>query len=641
MFRCPDPGRCPLAQHRLCDEKFHEPTTKRDWHVCRNIDGSVNERAEQSRWGRLIQKFKQTSVGEGNKFRMLDTRPSWEAVRTTNPTARELVTETANLAKSTPFSSPLNHDAWEKELKTDPDRFGTLMTLDSIRNGANVCYDGPREAMKKPPDNYFSNPEEEKIAIEKYDKDIKLGRTAGWSTTPIYHNCRFSPIKITPKHTDGKITGWRKIMDASAPKGISVNDGIQKIFLRASLWEEALTKIRKAGRGCTLIKRDVESAFQLIAIRLQDRPLHGIHINGKYACETACSFGSRAFPAIWDRVAMRLRWIMEKYDLVACYYVDDFLIIVPKTQSTDEKITLINKICNDLGVPLATAKNEQGTSLVYTGTGIDTVNWKIWIPESRKHSISILLKELMEKKSVTAKEMQRIAGKLQFICRAMPAGKAFLHFIYTSIPHDAKPSTKIPLTTDITIDLRWWHTHLTTWDGVGLISEEEWTRSSEITLETDASSEIGWGIYCNGEWANGKWTPDQLARAKRQTRVSVPWMELYAIVKAATTWGERWRGKKITFLGDCKGLIDGLKKGAVRSDEMAALLRVLANHAVTHKYEWRARWIPGDTNTKADLLSRQENEKFLREYPTANRHALPPSPDPLTDPHYGVRRESC
>ena len=41
----------------------------------------------------------------------------------------------------------------------------------------------------------------------------------------------------------------------------------------------------------------------------------------------------------------------------------------------------------------------------------------------------------------------------------------------------------------------------------------------------------------------------------------------------ALTWGSEWKGKRIRFIGDCKGLCQCLRKGYAKAPAMAGLIR--------------------------------------------------------------------
>lgn len=640
-FVCMD-AECPLREFAACTARYHEPTPQCDWNVMRDERGAVNEPAERKRVDRLLQRCPTNVVGEGKNERQLDYRFSWEEEKA--DTGANEATGAREMGgarhKPTPIRSPLVHDAWESRLAEHKDRVKVALLLDTIRNGANVGYDGPRcpTAVTK---NHTTEPRMLAFLREETDSDIAKGRTLGWFHEPPFANTRFSPLNVVPKTKAGVEVGLRRIMDASAPRGRSLNDGIKKILAKCQTWTQVLAALKRAGKNAMLVKRDIKSAFRHIAIREVDLPLHGISVDGDLACEATVAFGVRTSPPIWDRIASGLTWILQhekdvKWEVV--YYVDDFLLVIPSGENATAAAKRFDAICLELGLTVAHEKDEgPTTSLVYTGTGIDTANMRVFVPPERKSELLTLANKAVEHatgKRVRTKEIASLVGKMLFACRAMPSAKPFCW----QLLHAANSESKWTTIGDAERrDLTWWIEWLPKWSGSSMLNLSEWERSPDIELETDASL-FGWGVVWRDQWACGEWTRNERTQSTRRKRESMPWMELYAITKAALIWGEQWRGRRITFIGDCRGLTQALNKNYLRQPAMAALLRVLSACAVRCEFEWRCRWIVGEANTRADALSRGRVQEMLAENPRWHRSPArakdPARGDPLTDPHY-------
>ena len=93
------------------------------------------------------------------------------------------------------------------------------------------------------------------------------------ASTPI-HTSRFGVI---PKgHQTGK---WRLIVDPSAPKGASMNDGIwpELCSLTYVSVDDVLRIVVRLGRGYRISKLDIKSAYCIVPVHPDDRPLLGMH----------------------------------------------------------------------------------------------------------------------------------------------------------------------------------------------------------------------------------------------------------------------------------------------------------------------------------------------------------------------------
>ena len=106
---------------------------------------------------------------------------------------------------------------------------------------------------------------------------------------------RFGVIPIP--HQPGK---WRLIVDLSYPKGASVNDGIDPDLcsLVYTLVDEAVNRVLQHGQGAQLAKLDIASAYRIIPVYPDDRPLLAMSWNQQLLVDTALPFGLRSAPKI-------------------------------------------------------------------------------------------------------------------------------------------------------------------------------------------------------------------------------------------------------------------------------------------------------------------------------------------------------
>ena len=91
----------------------------------------------------------------------------------------------------------------------------------------------------------------------------------------------------------------------SHPKRASVNDGIKSELCSLSYTsvDAAVRIITAMGPGVLLAKFDIESAYRLIPVHPDDRPLLGMIWREKLYVDTALPFGLRSAPKIFNAVA--------------------------------------------------------------------------------------------------------------------------------------------------------------------------------------------------------------------------------------------------------------------------------------------------------------------------------------------------
>ena len=111
----------------------------------------------------------------------------------------------------------------------------------------------------------------------------------------------------------------------------------------------------------------------------------------------------------------------------------------------------------------------------------------------------------MQVKKVTLKQLQSLIGSLNFACREVAPGRAFLRrLIGITIPlRSAHHITQV--NASIRGDLNMWLSFLKTHNGVSVFRDQLWVSAPDLELFTDAAGSIGMGIYFNGKWAQAKW----------------------------------------------------------------------------------------------------------------------------------------
>jgi hypothetical protein len=141
-----------------------------------------------------------------------------------------------------------------------------------------------------------------------------------------------SPISAVPKKWSEKI---RVVHNLSWPRqgGTSVNAGIKDGSLNISNFGHACRAVVKLGRGCLLIKLDVEAAYKQVPVRPEDWHLLGFEFEGVYYYERVLPFGLRSSCKLWELFAHALHWLCEvhlkvKAPFFTVHYVDDFLFVV-------------------------------------------------------------------------------------------------------------------------------------------------------------------------------------------------------------------------------------------------------------------------------------------------------------------------
>ena len=137
-----------------------------------------------------------------------------------------------------------------------------------------------------------------------------------------------------------------------------------------------------------------------------------------------------------------------------------------------------------------------------------------------------------------------------------------------------------------------------------------------ICVWTDASN-IGYGCYFSGHWFCERFVGAKVQR-------DILWRELYALLKAAATWGHLWRGKRILFHCDNHAGVSIIKSGTSKRPDIMPLIRGLFFVAAEHCFECSAAYITSEDNGVADALSRGQFLRFHQLAPEADVYMTVP-----------------
>jgi hypothetical protein len=588
-----------------------------DWSVCRRGDGSIDEPAEQKRCARLIRLWPAETVLVKAGLRYLDAKFSWEPV-TGTPQDFELQCAAAKASAPRDLCA-LSHDFFEKMLDSHPDRLKVACLLDGIRNGVNIGYVGDRSQFFCP-DQHKLDSETVQFLRDDVAKEQKLHKTSPWTPSPAFSNLRVSPMYRVPKTDNGRQVGWRRITDASSPDERAINAAILRLWVRVITFEQVVEQVRRAGRGAKLAKIDARRAFRQSWVRVVDWHLLGLLLDGNYAFDYVLSFGLRSSPGLWDRVASALCWILNEIFRILCvYHVDDYLLLFPEGDAADTKYAVALQVFVKSGTETSTEKNQPPQQqLLYNGVLIDTVAQTLSVSEERRAACLEIIKQVRDSKSVTVRQLQRLAGKLAFLTRVVPPGKVFLNRVLDRLRSVHGSFGRVSVDDGLRADLDWWLRFLPQWPGVAAIPQTDWESSADARLWTDASTSIGMGAVFGDLWISELWSERQLEAATRDEKVSAPYLELLAVATAVHTWAPLLTGRRLIVTSDCQPMVAALNRGISHNAAIADLLRFTVQCCVDNCFEMRAVWIAGSVNKEADLLSRDQVPAFLTLRSTAS-----------------------
>ena len=520
--------------------------------------------------------------------------------------------------------TPVKADRFEFLLKkSNFDPVETKFLIDGFRNGFSLQFEGDRKKRLISPNLPFTVGNKEEM-WEKIMQEVKLKRYAGPFTRPPFEFYRQSPIGLVPK--DGGLR-TRLIFHLSYPRNdskMSVNSGTPRKYcvVRYKDFNDAvqlcLEKL-KSGR-CLMGKSDQIAAFRNLGIRPDDFPLLVFKAvnpaNGKiyFFVDKCLPFGHAISCALFQRVSDAIAHVCAYLSgKTLINYLDDYFFADTSTFACNQQVSKFRWVCDEIAFPVSDEKTFWATELLaFLGLLIDTANQLISIPVDKIHRAKLQLISMLERKSkkVTLLELQRLAGFLNFLCRAVVPGRAFTRRIYFACKNLKNPFHHTRITAELRKDFELWLQFLDhpTVYCRPLVDFSVGLRADAIDLYTDASGVIGAGGICQNSWFSCKWDTKFIENQKP----SIEFLELYAVAVAVLSWISRFKNSRVVLFCDNISVVYMINRSTSSCKNCLKLVRLIVMEGLVNNTRVFANYINTKQNDLADALSRRQFGRFRR-----------------------------
>jgi hypothetical protein len=317
------------------------------------------------------------------------------------------------------------------------------------------------------------------------------------------------PLDPKKRPPDAKVSGVmcrikpngtaRIILNFTAPKGRSVNDGINAdefptVMSSTSKWLEVLDR---AGRNCTMAKVDWAAAYKHIAVRPEDVPLQYFSWLGKDFAELMLVFGGASSAGLYDRLAktaldLIVRWSKFPPKMVI-QYLDDVCGAAPQGCTSLVRFEdAYRKFAADVGIQLAPDTDpdkafSSATRGVVLGVRYDTVDWTWSIPQEKLARVLQQLQAAMDEETLPQHEVWSLVGRVLHYAPLIPSGKFNIVELIKANSLNKDRNALVTMTADIKRQAYFWWIMLKSTSGLSSIPAP--ARFPAWTLEyfTDAS----------------------------------------------------------------------------------------------------------------------------------------------------------
>lgn len=544
----------------------------------------------------------------------------------------------------------LRSSAWLRILSEDPDPTAADLYFAISRGFTVLPPDLARRFEPTAVDNYKSALEHADIVDEEIERLLQKGFLAEWTdaAAELGLDPESAPtvvLAIGAVLRKGKV---RIVIDASAPRGSSVNDAMDPpdtILVNIAM---AMACMSRHGRAW---KADFTDAFLQTALHGSSVPLCAIRWNGKLYVYKRLGFGFRSGPshqqtltiAVVRALSRRLQrrglstaeppalshhyphlWAEHHQHRVngILAFLDDVGSFCSSPAAAWYSFATYLLLCQELslGVALKPGKTDgPGQVLHYLGINCDLGNGVISLDEARLAELRKRLAAVDLADKVSVRELQSLAGVLVFCSVVIPTGKTHYHALFDAIadlgPHPPA-FARVQVSEAVRESIRMWSTLLGVLNGRS--ARAPVLRPSVPTeVVTDASLD-GWGWAGMGLCAAGVWPEDWRHRLGPVCqgrpdldvrRIFICEAEIWALLFACRALIPRCPGSRLTVRVDNKPVVNMVQRLACRSKACRPILAEIAWLAATWDVAIDCVWIDTLSNALADALSRKHTAK--------------------------------
>ena len=320
--------------------------------------------------------------------------------------------------------------------------------------------------------------------------------------------------------------------------------------------------------------------------------------NKKVYADTTLSMGSHSNACCCQRVTSAVVHIFGKFGHFAINYLDD-LGGVETSERAEEAFKRLRKLIQDFGLKEALDKSVAPCMvMVFLGILIDTVKLTLSIPSEKMLEIRQLLQEWNEKTTASLKEVQQLAGLLNFACRCVRSGRVYLSRILNFL-RELSPRGRMTIPKSVRLDIQWWEQLAPHFNGTSFMLENDWMEP-DVLVSTD-SCLTGGGTFNFTTGGFSHWEyPNQI----KELNCDINQLECLMVVVSLKLWRHTLLRKHLVVQCDNQVTVEALNSASSRNVLMQRCLRELHKLMALYSFDFKAIYLPGVQNRISDFLSR-------------------------------------
>ena len=290
-------------------------------------------------------------------------------------------------------------------------------------------------------------------------------------------------------------------------------------------------------------------------------------------------------------------------------------------------------LCQELNVPVAAEKTEWTDSIiVFLGILLDGKHLTLSIPLDKQTCALKLLNDLSDKRKITVKQMQTLTGYLNFLTKAIFAGRMFTRRMYSKYANikaaragnKLKPHYHICMDHEFRFDCEIWRTFLSNYRSLAvcrpMVDLEVTIQVNQLNFYSDTSANefLGFGAIFDRRWLFAQWESGYIKRYNP----SIEYLELFGLTATLMTWGHLIQNQRIVIFCDNQAVVAMINNMVSKCQHCMKLIRLIILDNLINNRRVYAKYVSSLDNFLSDALSRLQFDHFWRLAP-ANMDPTP------------------
>ena len=301
-------------------------------------------------------------------------------------------------------------------------------------------------------------------------------------------------------------------------------------------------------------------------------------------------------------------------------HVDDVSIIDFLKSFVDEQAEALASLLDLLGTPVKRKKHRPADQRqLVLGFWWDSIHRTRSLEEQKVADYVAMFNSFSSRKSLSLREIQSVAGRLQRAVLTLPPGaSSLLANIFALMRGLTRPDSRRRTSRSARLDLSSAASLLEHNQGRGYFSYDQFGRAPPVYTDASKSSRYVGGGYFSFCGRFSWWRYGSSAARK-----PIDTLEGDTVVKAARDLGHLWKRKVVPFFIDNQAFQASAVKGWSQAERLSNLIQHLFFLAISFECIFEFNWISTHKNIFADALSRPEPLSSFLDLIRTHRNHLP------------------